>query len=140
MSNKTELQSNNLDLQDILNTVNALPDKGEGSGGGSFGTCAVKIFSEIHYEASYTAVTQYGKPMLTFAMGTDGDDYAVVKETILVVTDAVGGIAGGNLDVDVNTTGDLAMLMSNGEQWAFEVYGDGTITIDVLPITGGGAG
>ena len=32
MSYKSELQANNLDLQAILNTVNALPEAGEGSG------------------------------------------------------------------------------------------------------------
>lgn len=35
MGYKTELQSNNADLQTILNKVNALPEAGGGGGGGS---------------------------------------------------------------------------------------------------------
>jgi hypothetical protein len=33
MSYKTDLQSNNVDLQNILNTINSLPDAGSGGGG-----------------------------------------------------------------------------------------------------------
>lgn len=40
MGYKTELQSNNADLQTILNKVNALPEAG-GGGGGSVETCTV---------------------------------------------------------------------------------------------------
>lgn len=32
MSNKTELQANNIELQEILDSVNALPDAGSGGG------------------------------------------------------------------------------------------------------------
>ena len=41
MSYKTDLQSNNVDLQSILNTINSLPEAG--SGGGGIETCTVTI-------------------------------------------------------------------------------------------------
>lgn len=40
MSNKTELQSNNIDLQGILDSINALPEAGSGA---SIETCTVNI-------------------------------------------------------------------------------------------------
>ena len=47
MSQKTDLQSNNTDLQSILNTINNLPEAGSGGGssGGNIETCTVTINS-----------------------------------------------------------------------------------------------
>lgn len=44
MSQKTDLQSNNVDLQTILNTINNLPEAGSGGGSGSsINTCNLTI-------------------------------------------------------------------------------------------------
>ncbi len=42
MSQKTDLQSNNVDLQSILATINALPEAG-GGGGAEIETCTVRL-------------------------------------------------------------------------------------------------
>lgn len=51
MSYNSELQSNNTDLQAILETINNLPEAG-GSGGGGIETCSVTIswFNDNTYE------------------------------------------------------------------------------------------
>ena len=55
MSNKTRLQTNNANLQSLINKANALPDAG--SGGGSIETCTVTIteFSNNIHAYCYTA-------------------------------------------------------------------------------------
>lgn len=60
MNYNTELQSNNTDLQSILDTINALPESG--SGGTSVETCTVR--TAIHSSGYY--------------VGTDGTYYATV--------------------------------------------------------------
>ncbi|MBR2388209.1 MAG: hypothetical protein IKB02_05960 [Clostridia bacterium] len=58
MSYNSELQANNTDLQDILDTINNLPESGGGGGGsGDVPTCTITISSfaaNIRY-ATYTS-------------------------------------------------------------------------------------
>ena len=49
MSNKTRLQTNNTNLQALIDKANALPEAGSGTGGGSVETCTVTIDNEIYY-------------------------------------------------------------------------------------------
>ena len=45
MSNKTRLQTNNTNLQALINKANALPDAGGSGGGGSVETCTLIVTS-----------------------------------------------------------------------------------------------
>ena len=61
MGFKTELQSNNVDLQSILNKINALPEAGSGGGGssgdaGTIETCTVVVNVENPNEISAFAL------------------------------------------------------------------------------------
>ena len=136
MSNKTELQSNNTDLQAILETVNALPEVDEGGSSASVETCTVSIVSDIECDVNYVTVTEDDKLMLSshfqqVDMGEQCKDYVVAKGTILTASDAIGHIIGGNIVSVVNTTGDVYLLIDSTEAWAFEVYGNGTIEINI---------
>ena len=48
MSNKSRLQTNNINLQELINKANALPDAGSGGSGGgtSGGTVSVTIYNQ----------------------------------------------------------------------------------------------
>ena len=59
MGFKTELQSNNIDLQTILNKVNALPEAG-GGGGASVETCTIILNSTSYGMFVCSVNTDYG--------------------------------------------------------------------------------
>lgn len=95
MSNKTELQANNVELQEILNSVNALPDAG---GGGGVETCTVQ-FSYIDSLWHLPGVLYYTKPDLTFGSSIyqmSQEEYVpsisvtVLKNSIVVLAGSVG--------------------------------------------------
>ena len=52
MSNKTRLQTNNTNLQSLINKANALPDAGSGGGGGNIETTTLAIMTD------YTSMTR----------------------------------------------------------------------------------
>lgn len=51
MTYNTDLQSNNVELQEILNTINTLPEAG-GGGGAAIETCTVTFSDSTNYAAS----------------------------------------------------------------------------------------
>jgi hypothetical protein len=82
MSNKIRLQTNNTNLQALIDKANTLPDAG-GSGGGSVETCTVKFGgktppgTEIYYLDQ--AMT------LQYATVNGNTEYTILKDTIFIV-------------------------------------------------------
>lgn len=70
MSNKIRLQTNNTNLQALIDKANALPEAGSG-GGGSVETCTVEITSDDGNVAMYSATT--------FQNGEYGCIYSQIK-------------------------------------------------------------
>lgn len=74
MSNyNSQLQSNNTDLQAILNTINELPSAG--GGGGSVGTCTINV-SGNYDQTDIAAYTAYSNGLFTSVIegSTNGFD------------------------------------------------------------------
>ena len=83
MSFKTDLQSNNTDLQAILDTINALPEAGS-SGGGSVETCTVTITSSTYIEyLCATVATTEGISGCLYNSGGIGDVVTYTIENVL---------------------------------------------------------
>ena len=57
MSNKSRLQTNNINLQELIDKANALPDAGSDSGGGNIATCNVYIIMGMTTEGRFAAYT-----------------------------------------------------------------------------------
>lgn len=126
MSNKTRLQTNNTNLQALIDKANSLPDadSGGGSGGGSVETCTVRIIAD-------SPVQNFD----TYYLNANGD---IVKETHLGTDVMMDGIT---IECVVNSCifspqgyfvdmGD----MSEGDVYAFDrfailVKGNGTFVI-----------
>lgn len=64
MSNKSRLQTNNTNLQALINKANALPDAGSGGSGANIETCTVTITTALGYIHSVLA-TQYQNEQIT---------------------------------------------------------------------------
>lgn len=96
MSYNSELQANNTDLQDILDTINALPESG---GGGDVKTCTVTITVRRRsvYGLSYTAYS-------------DGDFQAIAQYGGTV--DLIG--SGGTVTLE-NVVCGTSLLVSYGK-------------------------
>ena len=80
MSNKTRLQTNNTNLQALINKANSLPDAGSGGSGGSVETCTVTIMpcggSTIYYVYNGQCISE----------ATSGTiELTVTKNTILAI-------------------------------------------------------
>lgn len=104
MSNyNTSLQSNNTDLQSILDTINALPEAG-GSGGASVETCTVNL--------SYTGFMSF------FII-----DY--LSENLDVQGGSFGGMVGSTGIKSANVVKNSIVLIEN----AFEVSVSGNATL-----------
>lgn len=100
MSQKTDLQSNNTDLQAILNTINNLPEAGSG-GSGNIETCTVVIQKDANVgsisDGYFNVAFQY--------LAADGS----IKEGMYVYVtdggngfDAITGDALGGLPLTIN--------------------------------------
>lgn len=62
MSYNTDLQNNNTSLQEILATVNSLPEAGGSSGGGvEIETCTVLIYGDSVWETGYYTTFEDGQ-------------------------------------------------------------------------------
>lgn len=106
MGYKTELQSNNVDLQTILNKVNALPEAGGGGGGGSVETCTV----------TFTKWGSFPEPGMGegIVYYSDGNgavkntQYSILNDTVITVAKnsliAIKGGWNGNMSTATNAT------------------------------------
>lgn len=88
MSNKTRLQTNNMNLQALIDKANALPDAGSG-GGGNIETCTVTLTADVGI-IKY-GVTKYVDGVLTCenSVGNGAESLTlnnVVKGSCLTVT------------------------------------------------------
>lgn len=113
MSNKTRLQTNNNNLQSILNKVNALPEAG--SGGGSVESCTVRLVSNgpgdctVYYVSPTNGVTS-----ISFKGMMEEPSITVQKNTILCwatgslisVTGSATKLYGGA----INVAGDCSVI------------------------------
>ena len=137
MSYNEELQSNNIDLQGILDTVNALPDAG-GSGGGSVETCNV-AFRMAGVTASvgdvyYTGLSD-GVPEVQYGSIAPSQSITCVKGTLLTIRDAsldadelyVPGICGDGVQLAKYIGPNDSM--DGSSMYEFHANGDGWIDI-----------
>lgn len=136
MSYKSDLQSNNTDLQSILDTINSLPEAG--SGGGSVETCTVTITSNDGSASVLEAIsyTTYSSDDTTY--------YTEIAQSLpITLTDVKCGTAinimffnGGGV-FGVRTTGSAhivgeAMYIAGGYSLVTSVCDDSSGgTIDV---------
>lgn len=134
MSYKAELQANNVDLQSILDTVNALPEAG-GSGGGEV---VIDILPSLDLEPAYqlNAVNAYGVEMMVDYSLTVGETYRVVWDTetyICVAQDVSGFIPGA---VAVGNCAGLG-LSGNNEPFIIGVANGGAMYISITDTVAG---
>ena len=100
MSNKTRLQTNNTNLQSLIDKANALPEAGSGGGSASVDTCRVTIISNGVGGALFNSFyyTCYSNSELTSQMSYYRTDNTtardeVVKGSIIAFTGATNLIS-----------------------------------------------
>ena len=87
MSNKSRLQTNNTNLQALINKANALPDAGGGSGGGSVEMCTVTIKVNAPVMNDYTVYSSNSNlQVVTTTVSSGGGTFQAAKGTIAMVT------------------------------------------------------
>ena len=101
MSNKTELQNNNLELSEILGDINALPD----AGGGSAPTLVEVTACSYHGGTLTIGYTAYENGEIVFKeqeLSTNGSNAVIycVDKTVMVVTSE-----GSNISCDGRSNG-----------------------------------
>jgi hypothetical protein len=137
MSNKTRLQTNNTNLQALINKANTLPDAGSGgSSGGSVETCTV-IFNYV------TSAMMELQAIAYIGLGTSGpelksiqpsviENYTITLENvvcnsiIVVYFEPMSPINEVSSNI-VNLYSVIGFALSGAE--VFEILGDGTITL-----------
>lgn len=135
MGYKTELQSNNADLQTILNKVNALPEAG-GGGGGSVETCTVTISgsSSSCYPryVAYTSVDSNGEVIgANQTVSTSSVTVTCVKGSTLAVK-----FKSVELTANINVT-NASLLFGNNPTEVFKLN-DNATTASIINRSGGG--
>jgi hypothetical protein len=137
MSNKSRLQTNNTNLQALINKANTLPDAGSGgSGGGSVETCTV-IFNYVTSSMMELQAIAYiglgtSGPELKSIQPSATENYTITLENVLcnsillVYFEAATPIneVSSNI-VDLYSAIGLALYGAE----AYEISGDGTITL-----------
>ena len=96
MSNKSRLQTNNTNLQALINKANALPDAGSGDGGGSSGGGIESCTITITDRPDPGTVMYYIDANMTFCETTimRNASYTVAKNSIFVVASSAPNISG----------------------------------------------
>lgn len=139
MGYKTELQSNNADLQTILNKVNALPEAGSGGGGESGGggieyeivTIPANISGgqcTVHYSLSRVTGAYGGCSEAWETYTTEGLLIGVKNNSLYFIE----GLMASNKTAYMDTA-DEYITYSNGTMSFFFIY-DNPNSIDVLLI------
>lgn len=114
MSNKTRLQTNNTNLQELINKANALPDAGSGgSGGGSVEMCTLTIYADSpmmgNEEIWYSDGSSTPKDIIFPEFG-DSTTVNVVKNSIIFA------------DVLLNVSGNMSRV--TGSPYVYFISGD----------------
>ena len=135
-----KVQTNNTNLQTILDTVNALPNAGSGGGGGAVETCTVTINNVGNrLRLEYTTVENgeiIGKSVMLGRM-EDSLIITMIKNSVLSVIN-IG-------DIEDGSSGNISNISLNNGEVLYETYdgvymdlrhfsvlivSDGTITIN----------
>jgi hypothetical protein len=85
MSNKSRLQTNNTNLQALINKANALPDAGGGSGGGSVETCNLSLTPGTTATIVYNTIDDSGNIVAQCVTGGYFPDLVAVCDTSVVI-------------------------------------------------------
>jgi hypothetical protein len=103
MSNKLRLQTNNTNLQELINKANALPDAGGGSGGGSVETCNLTVRCGALATIIYNTVDDSGKITSSYMNAP--------------VANGIVGVCGTAVTIIYNNmaTGNFLHMLSNAE-------------------------
>lgn len=105
MSNKSRLQTNNTNLQALIDKANALPDAGGSGGGASVETCTVTVtpsYVEL-FDLTYTAINS--DEAITVIYIPRADEATTLENVVVgsAITCAVNCISPGTaIDGDAN--------------------------------------
>lgn len=114
MSNKTRLQTNNANLQSLINKANTLPEAGGGSSGGGVETCTVTI-------TSFDTLTSYA--------------YTAYENNNLV---AKGSVSGGITPLTLNNVVCGSAIFINNSYYMNGTTVGGGVEVAVSMVTLGG--
>lgn len=142
MGYKTELQSNNADLQTILNKVNALPEAGGGGGGGSVETCTVVLKTTAGASSSYYPVN------VAYTSVDDSGNVIGVNQTVSTSSVTITCVKGLTLAIKykssfaaTNTQTNANLLFYTSPTAVFKLDDAATsATIQNGPANAGGSG
>ena len=120
MSNKSRLQTNNTNLQNLINKANALPNAGSGGSSGGVETCTVEIIcdgptsgEEIIYYTDGSS-TLKSAPFPNFM---ESSSVTVLKNSIICVSSGYFVKFGNAEDIPVYSSADRVLF----------VFGDTTL-------------
>lgn len=138
MSYKADLQSNNVDLQSILATINALPEAGGGGGSGSIETCTVTISvgkvwnddAEAYIAGSVyaMAVTIENGDRLIYE-GYTGASITLTVEKSSLLAISPKDVSSGTRVTSISTSDGSEVLGRNNAIMGTMITGDCTITV-----------
>lgn len=117
------LTSNNTELQNILATINALPEAG-GPSGGAIETCTVTLRCTAPSQSVAYSVDGTGNYQATDFPIAMRDDILITvqKNTILFLSE---------WSSTCSSTGDLSQIYYGGAKSAYWVTGDGMLRYDM---------
>lgn len=114
MSNKSRLQTNNTNLQELINKANALPDAG--GGGGSVESCTITITPYIMLAPTSPTYWYTDAETITIkSLSTQDATIAVPKNSIIVIL---------GWSSDSTTTGSCSQIFYNSMYAAYQITGD----------------
>lgn len=126
MSNKTELQNNNLELSEILGDINALPNA---SGGSAPTLVTIVVGNSLcdGLQVAYTTYTEDGGMATVSKTLTMGDNpLACVDKTLLVIT-----VPSTDYTLNSNYTGGK-ITGAFGYSWTWGFVADSSLDADEL--------
>jgi hypothetical protein len=121
MSYKTDLQSNNIDLQAILNTINELPDASNGSSLPTLSNPATETETFEGYEFIDATGT---KKTGTFTVETEATELESILDELLTAVDSKASGAVETCTVTINSN-MFNFGYTNGDQEYLEAADDG---------------